>query len=168
MVINFYFNNRFLYRFKRKGFNSKKINIVDYYGIIKKFSDKTERNKFIIKNSKNYNISTQKIKYIVLKDNTYYMYITSNIKKFRNSIFFDYTIPLNYMLWYFLEKNNYESEYISFIGESYNIIYQKIDNEYLYGVYSDEKMGEEIQLDNKLLINIINEIKGDFLNAVYV
>ncbi|WP_129408504.1 hypothetical protein [Marinitoga lauensis] len=168
MVINFYFNNKFLYRFKKNGFGSKKINIIDYYGVIMAFADEIERNKFIIKNSKNYNISTQKVKYVTLKENIYYLYITSNIKRFRYSIFFDYTIPLNFLLWFFLEKNKFDSDYISFNGDLYNIIYQRIENDYLYGVYSDEKTGKEIQLDDRLLIKIINEIKGDFLNAVYV
>ncbi|SHF28770.1 hypothetical protein SAMN02745164_02174 [Marinitoga hydrogenitolerans DSM 16785] len=168
MVTTIYYNKKFLYRFKNKGFGNIKVNITDYYGIIKNFQTEKEMNKYIIKNSRNFDISTKKLKYIELKNNIYYLYITNYIKKFKQSLFYDYTIPLNYLLWTYLEKNSYNTEYITFTGENNNIIFQKIEESYIYGVYSNKIMGDEINFNENLLIKIIKNIKGDFKNAIYV
>ncbi|GAB6189168.1 hypothetical protein JCM30566_09070 [Marinitoga arctica] len=168
MVINYYYNQKLIFRYKEKGFKNKKINIVDHYGIIKDFEEKKEMNKYIIKNSRNYDISTKKVKYIALKDKVYYLYIENYIKKFKNTLFFDYTIPLNLLLWKYIDNVSFEDDYITFVSKDNNIIYQKSSNGYIYGVYLNEIMGNEINLNESLLIKIIKELKGDLKNAVYV
>lgn len=168
MVINIYYNQKFIYRYKENGLGKKKINIADYYGIIKEFEEKKEMEKYIIKNSRNYDTSTKKVKYISLKDKMYYLYIESKIKRFKYSIYFDYAIPLNLLLWNYIEKGEFDSEYITFVSENKNIVYQKSASGYIYGIYLNEKMGDEIKLDIDFLITLIKELKGDFKNAVYV
>ncbi|MBM7558641.1 hypothetical protein [Marinitoga litoralis] len=165
MVIKFYYRNKLIYRFKEKGFGSKRINIVDYLGIINEFNNDNDLNKYIIRNARNYDMSIKNVKYIKLKDYIYYMYIKNNISKFKNSFYFDFTIPLNLLLWFYLEKSNYEYEYITISIENNNIVYQKTNNGYIYGLYYEEIIGNNINLD---LLTAIKAIKGEIKNAIYV
>lgn len=162
MVRSFYFNKKLIYRFKDKGFNNLKINIQDYYGIILKFPDEKSRDKYIIKNSRDFKISTRKVKYIQLKENLFYLYISDYIKKFKYSLFFDYTIPLNFLLWNYLDSNDWEDEYITFSSGKNNIIFEKVENDYLYGLYSDDVYGKNIVVDEKLIIEAIKSLRGKY------
>ncbi|KLO24316.1 hypothetical protein X275_00530 [Marinitoga sp. 1197] len=159
MVTKIYYNKKFIHKYKNSKFKNIKINIVDYYGIIKEFTGKKELDKYIIKNSRDNNISTQKVKYIKLKENIYYLYITKFTNKYRYSLLFDYTIPLNYLLWSTLKNNT--DEFITFSGNQNNIVFQKSSSSYIYGIYIDEPIGEKINLETFFeKESITNTIKG--------
>ncbi|KAF2956735.1 hypothetical protein [Marinitoga sp. 38H-ov] len=164
MVIKIYFKNKFIYRFKEKGFGYKRINIVDYYGIINEFDNENEITKYIIKNARGFDVSIKSVKYIKLKDNIYYMYIINNILKYKKSFYFDFTIPLNLLLWIYLEKNHFKDEFITFSIDN-NILFQKTNNSYIYGLYYEDIIGNNIKIDPLSLIKVL---KGELKNAIYV